>query len=186
MADLRDLIFRRNNLEIDRELIEAGLETANLRLRNNLPGAAAEVNRLNAQLRQVDSALVTVNRTISQQSPTTSNPPNPQVPTPAVTPPPPPLTRAPTAANNPPNPQVPSAAVAPVSTSEIVVAPNTIRDDAVGTGQGDPLVQLDDVTILETNSQINTAPQDVDVTDVTTDPDDGVVEFEWFERRLSK
>jgi len=177
MADLRDLIFRRNNLEIDRELIEAGLETANLRLRNNLPGAAAEVNRLNAQLRQVDSALVTVNRTISQQSPTTSNPPNPQVPTPAVTPPPPPLTRAPTAANNPPNPQVPSAAVAPVSVSEIVVAPGTVSDDAVGTGQGDPLAQLDDVTILETNSQINTAPQEVDVTDITTDPEDGLVEF---------
>ena len=43
MADIRDLVYKRNNLEIDLELAQASLETATLRARNNLPGGTAEV-----------------------------------------------------------------------------------------------------------------------------------------------
>jgi hypothetical protein len=59
----------------------------------------------------------------------------------------------------------------------VSAAPSEVNDDALSTGQGDPLGQLDDVTILETNSQINTFPQDVTVSDITTDPEDGLIEF---------
>ena len=83
-----------------------------------------------------------------------------------------------TTATNPPNPQVTNpASVTPVSTTEIVVTPNTVSDDAVSTGQGNSLAQLDDVVFLQTNTGLNILPEDVNITDITTDPENGLVEF---------
>ena len=106
-----------------------------------------------------------------------SNPPNPQVANPAPVPPPPPLVTDPAPASNPPNPQVPGVAVTSVSTTEIVVTPGTVSDDAVSTGQGNPLAQLDDVVFIQTNTGLNVLPEDVTVSDITTNPQDGLVEF---------
>jgi hypothetical protein len=66
MADIRDLVFKRDNLEIDLELAQAALETAQLRAQNNLPGGAAEVTRLTAQISSLRSQLAEVNLQISQ------------------------------------------------------------------------------------------------------------------------
>jgi hypothetical protein len=66
MADIRALINRRDNLAIDRELILASLETAQLRARNNLPGGITQVASLQAQLAAVDRQLAEVNLQISQ------------------------------------------------------------------------------------------------------------------------
>jgi hypothetical protein len=60
MADIRNLVNRRDNLEIDRELILASLETAQLRAQNNLPGGAAQVRSLQAQLATVNQQLAEV------------------------------------------------------------------------------------------------------------------------------
>jgi hypothetical protein len=66
MADIRALINRRDNLAIDRELILASLETAQLRARNNLPGGVTQVASLQAQLAAVDRQLAEVNLQIAQ------------------------------------------------------------------------------------------------------------------------
>jgi hypothetical protein len=66
MADIRDLVNRRNNLEIDLELAQAQLETASLRARNNLPGGAAEVARLNSEIARIKREIATVNVQIAQ------------------------------------------------------------------------------------------------------------------------
>jgi hypothetical protein len=66
MADIRDLVNRRNNLEIDLELAQAQLETASLRARNNLPGGAAEVARLTAEIARISRQITEVNLQISQ------------------------------------------------------------------------------------------------------------------------
>jgi hypothetical protein len=127
------------------------------------------VSQLSQQLNSVERQLDTIT--------TASNPPNPQVANPAPVPPPPPLVTDPSPASNPPNPQVPGAAVTPVSTTEIVVTPRTVSDDAVSTGQGNPLAQLDDVVFIQTNTGLNVLPEDVTVSDITTNPEDGLVEF---------
>jgi len=127
------------------------------------------VSQLSQQLNSVERQLDTIT--------TASNPPNPQVANPIPVPPPPPLVTDPAPASNPPNPQVPGAAVTPVSTTEIVVTPRTVSDDAVSTGQGNPLAQLDDVVFIQTNTGLNVLPEDVTVSDITTNPQDGLVEF---------
>jgi hypothetical protein len=66
MADIRDLVNRRNNLEIDLELAQAQLETESLRARNNLPGGAAAVTRLNAEIARIRVQLAEVNAQILQ------------------------------------------------------------------------------------------------------------------------
>lgn len=66
MADIRDLVYKRDNLEIDLELAQAALETATLRARNNLPGGSAEVARLTAQIASLQSQIAEVNLQISQ------------------------------------------------------------------------------------------------------------------------
>jgi hypothetical protein len=66
MADIRDLVNRRNNLEIDLELAQAQLETASLRARNNLPGGATEVARLTAEIARISRQITEVNLQISQ------------------------------------------------------------------------------------------------------------------------
>jgi len=66
MADIRDLVFKRDNLEIDLELAQAALETAQLRARNNLPGGSAEVARLTAQITSLRSQISSINIQISQ------------------------------------------------------------------------------------------------------------------------
>lgn len=65
MADIRDLVNRRNNLEIDKELIETSLETARARARAGLPGAQAEIAKLTADLARVNADLAQVNVEIS-------------------------------------------------------------------------------------------------------------------------
>jgi hypothetical protein len=66
MADIRDLVNRRNNLEIDLELAQAQLETASLRARNNLPGGAAEVARLTGEIARISRQIAEVNVQITQ------------------------------------------------------------------------------------------------------------------------
>ncbi len=66
MADIRDLVNRRDNLEIDLELAQAQLETESLRARNNLPGGAAAVTRLNAEIARIRVQLAEVNAQILQ------------------------------------------------------------------------------------------------------------------------
>jgi hypothetical protein len=66
MADIRDLVYKRNNLEIDLELAQAALETATLRARNNLPGSTAEVARLTSQIASLRSQISEVNVQIAQ------------------------------------------------------------------------------------------------------------------------
>jgi hypothetical protein len=66
MANIRDLVNRRNNLEIDRELAVASLTTALTRQRARLPGADAEVARLQRQIVLIDAELAEVNLQISQ------------------------------------------------------------------------------------------------------------------------
>jgi hypothetical protein len=66
MADIRNLVNRRDNLEIDLELARAQLETASLRARNNLPGAVAEVARLNSEIARIQIQIAEVNAQIIQ------------------------------------------------------------------------------------------------------------------------
>lgn len=139
------------------------------------PGSPGQT-QLSIAIFQLNQQKSTINNELAALT-QANNPPNPQVNNPPQTPPPPPLVVTPADAGNPPNPQVPSANVSTVSESAVTVVPAPVGDDAALLNQGDPLAQLDDVTILETNSQINTFPQDVDVSDVTTDPEDGLVEF---------
>jgi hypothetical protein len=66
MADIRDLVFKRDNLEIDLELAIASLETATLRARNNLPGGSAQVARLTAEIASLRSQISSINIQIAQ------------------------------------------------------------------------------------------------------------------------
>lgn len=72
MADIRDLKFRRDNLEIDLELAEAKLETARLRAQANRPGAAEEVVAATAEINRIKAELAAVNQQINQLAPTQS------------------------------------------------------------------------------------------------------------------
>jgi hypothetical protein len=66
MADIRDLVFKRDNLEIDLELAIASLETATLRARNNLPGGSAQVARLTAEIASLRNQISSINIQIAQ------------------------------------------------------------------------------------------------------------------------
>lgn len=69
MADLRDLKFRRDNLEVDLELAEAKLKTAQLRAQANRPGATQEVIDATAEINRIRAALAAINVQINQVTP---------------------------------------------------------------------------------------------------------------------
>lgn len=145
-----------------------------LRQDSSTPG---ESTQLVATLRELESER---SETVNQLTDLTraSNPPNPQVTEPSPLPPPPPLVTAPATAGNPPDPQIPpTVPLDQVVIGEVTVRPVAVNDDAAALNQGDPLAQLNDVTILDTNNQITAFPKNVDVSDVTVDSEDGLVEF---------
>jgi len=139
------------------------------------PGSIAQ-----AQLQQVVSQLSQQLNSIERQIDTVTtatNPPNPQISVEQTQPPPPPLVADPVSVGNPPNPQVQEPPINRVGTVSVSAAPGAVNDDALSTGQGDPLAQLDDVVFLQTNTGLNILPEDVNITDVTENPQDGLVEF---------
>jgi hypothetical protein len=68
---------------------------------------------------------------------------------------------SPAPVGNPPNPQIPSVPTPVVALSQVVTGNSTtVQDDAVSTGQGDPLSTLD--TVVATNSNVlEVTPQPV-------------------------
>jgi hypothetical protein len=66
MADLRDLINQQANLKVDRDLLILDIGTQELRAKNNLPGAAAELAKLRSQLAKVDAELASISQQIAQ------------------------------------------------------------------------------------------------------------------------
>jgi hypothetical protein len=154
---------------------DTALAIVERQLREAQPGSIAQ-----AQLQQVERQLSQQRNSIERQLDaltSASNPPNPQIALMTQGPPPPPLVANPVSVGNPPNPQVQEPPINRVGTVSVLPAPSEVNDDALSTGQSDPLSQLDDVTILQTNSQINTSPRDVTVSDITENPEDGLVEF---------
>jgi hypothetical protein len=138
------------------------------------PGSIAQ-----AQLQQVASQLSQQKNSITRQLnavTTATNPPNPQISVEQTQPPPPPLVTTPATTSNPPDPQVLLPTDRTVVLVDVTTSP-TVSDDAVSTGQGDPLRQLDDVIFLQTDTGLNILPEDVNITDVTENPQDGLVEF---------
>jgi hypothetical protein len=163
--------------ELTRQLnvVNEALAPLQLRLLAAQPGSFAQ-----AQLRDRISTLNQSKRSIERQLgtvTTANNPPNPQIVTEEKTPPPPPLVANPVSVGNPPNPQVQEPVVNRVGTVSVSAAPSEVNDDALSTGQGNALSRLDDVVFLQTNTGLNILPEDVNITDVTENPEDGLVEF---------
>jgi len=163
--------------ELTRQLnaTDTALAILQRQLADAQPGSIAQ-----AQLQQAVGQLSQQKNSIERQIDTVttaSNPPNPQVRVEQTQPPPPPLVADPVSVGNPPNPQVQEPPVDRVGTVSVSAAPATVNDDALSTGQGDPLAQLDDVVFLETNTGLNVLPEEVDITDITENPQDGLVEF---------
>jgi hypothetical protein len=113
------------------------------------------LNTLEVERTQTQTQLVNLTRA--------SNPPNPQVNNPPQVPPPPPLVVAPATTGNPPNPQVPGALgeITVVAPSQVVTATTTVQDDAVSTGQGNPLSTLDTVAVATNSNILEITPEPV-------------------------
>lgn len=67
MADIRDLVNRRNQLENEKNLVEDELRVQQARARAGLPGAQTTVTQLTQQLSVITAELAAVNFEISQQ-----------------------------------------------------------------------------------------------------------------------
>jgi hypothetical protein len=123
------------------------------------PGSIAQ-----AQLQQVVSQLSQQLNSIERQIDTVTtatNPPNPQISVEQTQPPPPPLVADPVSVGNPPNPQVQEPVVNRVSTVSVSVAPGAVRDDALSTGQGNPLSTLNTVAVATNSNILEVTPEPV-------------------------